>query len=277
MSFTVRAAKTVADCRQIEELERTIWGKPVGGVGAPLLIAIIKARGIVLLAFDDDTPIGFAFGFVGLTHNGKFKIASHQAGVLPEYRGQNVGYMLKQAQREAAIEQGFDLMTWTFDPLQSLNAWFNLRKLGVVSNTYIRNIYGELNDELNKGPTDRLSVDWWLTSPRVLDRAAGIAPTFNAHAPLLNPTTTSATGLLIPADSIETPTLPTFRLEIPADILALQRADVELGLTWKMYIRAVLEEAFRLGYTVMELIRAEGRFYYLLTQDVGSTKSPYHT
>jgi len=50
--------------------------------------------------------------------------------VLPKYRNSNIAYRLKIAQRNFALKQGIKLMTWTFDPLQSINAYFNIRKLG---------------------------------------------------------------------------------------------------------------------------------------------------
>ena len=98
------------------------------------------------------------------------KHGSHQLAVLPEFRRRGLGLELKLAQRDAVLSQGMtDWVTWTFDPLQRVNAIFNLERLGATSQTYIKNAYGELDDDLNIGlTTDRVQVDWDLTSPRVL-------------------------------------------------------------------------------------------------------------
>lgn len=63
---------------------------------------------------------------------------------------------------------GYDLITWTFDPLESRNAYLNLSKLNAVCSTYVENCYGEMDDSLNHGlPTDRLKAEWWITSSHV--------------------------------------------------------------------------------------------------------------
>ena len=78
--------------------------------------------------------VGFAYAVVGMK-DGQPMQWSHMAGVLPEFRG-GLGYRLKLAQRERALAQGLDLIEWTFDPLQAMNAHFNFAKLGgVATNT----------------------------------------------------------------------------------------------------------------------------------------------
>ncbi len=56
--------------------------------------------------------------------------------VLPEYRNAGLGRRLKLAQREDAIAKGFDLMEWTFDPMEIKNAYLNLGRLGVIVRRY---------------------------------------------------------------------------------------------------------------------------------------------
>src|SRR3970282_1162763 len=99
------------------------------------------------------------------------KHCSHMLAVLPEYRDQKIGYRLKLAQREAVHEQAVRLITWTYDPLESRNANLNINRLGGIVRTYKRNHYGEMQDGLNAGlPSDRLLVEWWITSNRVKQR-----------------------------------------------------------------------------------------------------------
>ena len=52
---------------------------------------------------------------------------------------------------------GYDLIEWTFDPLQAMNAHFNFAKLGGVVEEYAPNFYGESTSTLHRGtPTDRV-------------------------------------------------------------------------------------------------------------------------
>ena len=116
--------------------------------------------------------VGFAFSIVGVK-DGQPTQWSHMMGVLPEYRRQGLGRELKLAQRERALAGGFDLMEWTFDPLQALNAHLNFAKLGVVCDEYGVNIYGESSSALHRGtPTDRFVVQWNIarTARRAPDR-----------------------------------------------------------------------------------------------------------
>jgi predicted GNAT superfamily acetyltransferase len=69
------------------------------------------------------------------------------------------------------MAMGLDLVEWTFDPLQALNAHLNFRRLGVVVREYEENIYGESSSPLHRGsPTDRLVAEWWVASPHVTAR-----------------------------------------------------------------------------------------------------------
>jgi len=92
---------------------------------------------------------------------------SHMLGVLPEYRDSGAGRMLKLAQREDAVARGFELIEWTFDPLEIKNAYFNIEKLGAIIRRYLPNHYGITTSRLQGGlPTDRCVAEWHLNRPR---------------------------------------------------------------------------------------------------------------
>jgi predicted GNAT superfamily acetyltransferase len=265
MAISIRPSATIKDYEMIEWLQAEIWGS-LGIAPVHLLLTIAKEGGVVLLAFDDERPIGFAYGFLGLTENNQLKLASHQAGVLPAYQDHGVGYKLKLAQREAALAQNIKLITWTFDPLQGRNAHFNLRKLGAVCKTYIQNLYGDMDDDLNRGlPSDRFRVDWQLTTDHVIRRLSQqfIEPDL-AGVPILNPAALSAQGLLSPADHFDLPTERYSLVEIPADLIRLKVEAPDLALIWRLQTRQIFETAFSLGYTATDLLRRAGRNYYLL-------------
>ena len=113
--------------------------------------------------------VGFAYAVVGMK-SGKPMMWSHMAGVLPEFRG-GLGFRLKLAQRDRALAQGYDLIEWTFDPMQAMNAHFNFAKLGGVVEEYAPNFYGESTSALHRGtPTDRVVLSWKIAEPHVVRR-----------------------------------------------------------------------------------------------------------
>lgn len=256
MTISIRPIQTIAEYRACEALQRRVWAMPddLEVVPLHLLVTVHKDGGLLLGAFDGEELVGFVFGFLGRGQGGRFKHSSHMLGVAPEYRSSGIGYQLKLAQRESTLDQGLDLITWTYDPLQSRNAYLNIHKLGTMCRTYFRDYYGPMTDELNVGlPSDRFQVDWWVASKRVERRLAG-----EAEEPVLgsacqvNATGHTRGGLLTPgglADRLEAPIL---RVEIPADIQSIKSADPGLAREWRLAMRQVFETCFAAGYTVVE-------------------------
>src|SRR5215470_19990583 len=199
MAIEIRPVKTEVEYHAVERLQREIWGAPdIEIVSFEMLMTTHKNGGVTLGAFDivedEERMVGFVFGFAGLTADGRLKHCSHMAGALPGYRDRGVGHALKLKQREIVLAQGIDLITWTFDPLESRNARFNFHKLGATCGLYLRNLYGAMRDKLNAGlPSDRFQVDWRIASPRVEARLRGEAGVSSASAlmsegvPLVNP------------------------------------------------------------------------------------------
>src|SRR5713226_5030912 len=176
-AITVRPITDASGLHAVEELQRDVWGMPdLEVVPSHQLRAVVSAGGVLLGAFDEHTTlVGFCYGFIGL-RDGRLLFYSHMAGVHPGRQNRDIGFLLKRAQRQAALERGLDRMVWTYDPLQSLNAAFNLRKLGATAHRYYVDYYGEMPDAINRGvPSDRLEVDWWLRDPQVDAKLSGTA------------------------------------------------------------------------------------------------------
>ncbi len=275
MAIEIRPIETEDEYHAVEQLQRDIWGAPdIEILGFESLMIAHKNGGVMLGAFDtaakaggQERMIGFVFGFVGLTANGRLKHCSHIAGVLPAYRDRNVGYALKLKQRERVLAQGIDLITWTFDPLESRNARFNFHKLGATCQTYLRNLYGAMRDALNAGlPSDRFQVDWRIASPRVEarlrgeNRAASPSLLMADGVPLINPT---GDELPYPAGEAAVEAERAL-IQIPSDFQSLKAADKNLALEWRLHTRELFEEAFANGYTATDLLLEDGRSYYLL-------------
>ena len=271
MEVDIRSPNNISEYKQIEMLQVEIWGSRQDVVPAHLLLTVEKEGGIVLLACENETPIGFAFGFPALTADGKLKLASHQAGVLPAYQGAGWGYRLKLAQRVAALDRGFGLMTWTFDPLQGRNARLNLHKLAAVCNTYIPNLYGNMTDQLNKGlPSDRFRVDWWLKSNHVTRRLADKnleVPNWQDY-PLVSPVKRGTENLANDLDLHQLVSASPFCLiEIPQDLHQLKENKPDQAHGWRFFTREAFQQAFSAGYTAVDLLRHEGRNFYLLQKN----------
>ncbi|MGH9837805.1 MAG: GNAT family N-acetyltransferase [Blastocatellia bacterium] len=173
----IRDIERIPEMRAVELLQKEIWGMADLDV-TPLnqIVAAKSVGGILIGAFDGPVLVGFAYGFPGY-EDGQPTIHSHLLAVKPEYRNLELGYKLKLQQRAQALARGITRMTWTFDPLQSLNAHFNFGKLGVTAERYEINFYGEETSSfLHRAGTDRLWVSWLLESDRVRQRIEGQAP-----------------------------------------------------------------------------------------------------
>jgi hypothetical protein len=60
-----------------------------------------------------------------------------------------------------------NVMRWTFDPLQTRNASFNLEKLGAVADGFSWDFYGTMDDAQSLGDRgDRLWARWDLDGDR---------------------------------------------------------------------------------------------------------------
>jgi predicted GNAT superfamily acetyltransferase len=157
-------------------LQLEVWGYSDGDV-IPRRVFLVAQRigGQVLGAFDGDTIVGFAMALPGF-RDGHPYLHSHMLAVLSDYRNAGLGRRLKLAQREDAIARGFELMEWTFDPLEIKNAHLNIARLGAIARRYKPDFYGPSSSPLQGGlPTDRLYAEWWLRSPRVLSILGGDA------------------------------------------------------------------------------------------------------
>jgi predicted GNAT superfamily acetyltransferase len=260
----------------VEDLIRTVWpGDDLDVVPAHLLLAVAHNGGLVAGAFVGDRLAGFVFGFPGLiaTAEGyRVKQHSHSLGVHPDFRGRGLGFELKRFQWQVVRNQGIGHVTWTYDPLLSRNARLNIARLGAVCNTYLRDAYGELRDNLNAGlPSDRFHVDWWLDSPRVAARMAespcaqpGLLDYLRSGARPLNPS--GPAGIATPpneatADRWATDlegTPATLLMEIPTDFLSLKAAKPELALAWRLGTRAYFEVLFGNGFTATDFLYEPG-------------------
>lgn len=280
MPIEIRPLQTIPEYRLCEDLQRRVWAMPgdLEVVPLHLLLTVQRSGGLLLGAFDQDVLAGFVFGFPGFTEQGQTRHCSHMMGVDPAYQGMGVGYRLKLAQRDFALQQGLELVTWTYDPLESRNAYLNIHKLGALCRTYVRDFYGPLDDGLNAGlPTDRLQAEWWVASERVrlrlAEEAGRLAGLPAAQVNSLRPESTEnmAPGMLNrDADEL------LVQVEIPADYQSVRAADPRLAMKWRLETRQAFERHFDAGSMVVDFVSQPGelgrRCYYLLGRVPASVK-----
>jgi predicted GNAT superfamily acetyltransferase len=273
MDIAIRPVTEITGCEHFQKLEGIIWGAPlVDYVPTHIAITVIKNGGMILGAYADDGPaetggmVGLAFWWLGAAHDPadppgsplRLKACSHSVGVLPAWQGRGIGLRLKLAQRDAILAQGLtDWMTWTYDPLYRPNAVFNIHRLGATCRTYDRNVYGAMQDALNAGlPSDRCTVDWRLRSPAILQDATRPRPTpgWDPAALIVPPITNAPSGFARPVDQEIVLDGRPIAVPLPDDIAAIRRADVELALAWRLYLRHALETAFAAGYVMTDCV-----------------------
>jgi predicted GNAT superfamily acetyltransferase len=283
--IAIRPLASGSEFTQAEELQALIWGGgEVEVVPAHFMIALAHNGGLALGAFEGDRLVGVLIGFLGTDSASPERVAmarlkhcSHQLGVHPDYQDRGVGVMLKTAQRGFVLEQGIRLITWTYDPLLSRNAHVNIRRLGAVCRTYLREEYGNMRDAINMGiPSDRFQVDWWITSNRVQTRLSGarrpldLAHFLSAGAQEVNPASLGEDGLPRPCDAPMRPGGNLALVEIPPDFTALKERDLGLALAWRHHTRKIFESSFAEGYMVTDFIHLAGerhpRSFYALSQ-----------
>jgi predicted GNAT superfamily acetyltransferase len=286
LNIQIRLLDTAAQMSALETLQLEVWpGSKYDVVPLHLLVSIAGNGGLVIGAYDGDRLVGFVFGFPGLAlfeGEVKPKHCSHMTGVHPDYQGQGIGFALKQAQWQMVRHQGLDLITWTYDPLESRNAILNISKLGGICHTYKREIYGDMRDDLNIGlPSDRFQVDLWVNGPRATERIGkkprarlDLAHYLEGGISAINPTTVNDAGLPVPPDEpVQLPGSPEegreslIMVEIPAEFQQIKKEDQDLALVWRLHTRELFETLFDRGYLVTDALylpSTNARSFYIL-------------
>lgn len=221
------------------DLQRRIWGfEDADLVPAALFVVAQHTGGHAYCAFDGDKAVGFALAF-SADREGRRVWHSHMVGVLPEYQNRGIGRLLKLHQREQALCAGIPAIEWTFDPLETRNAYFNIARLGVIVREYIPDCYGSTTSPLHGSlPTDRLLARWVLNSPRVEAALADAPP--------------PATG----AGRIE--------IAIPARIHELKKSGPARTLEVQAGLRCRMTDLFAGGYAVTGFRRGPETCEYIL-------------
>ncbi|MGH2450511.1 MAG: GNAT family N-acetyltransferase [Candidatus Limnocylindria bacterium] len=267
MSVRVETVRDIVGCALTVPIQEEVWS---GDVIVPpqLMLAIVHNGGYVGLGYveGDDLPAGFVFGFLGI-YDYHFRHHSHMLAVRAAHRGTRLAVALKEAQRHHCLDQGIEIVAWTMDPLEALNARFNFAKLGTYAREYHRDFYGAMSDRLNAGlESDRLYVEWPIGHERTYRRLRG-----DDAPPALEDAEREEIAYLLRPDGDRPGTVmpPEGRshllVEIPRSFQELKARDIALARAWRLAAREAFEAVLSQGYAAVDFLRgADGRGAYLL-------------
>jgi len=247
-TIVIRDIESLEEMHEVEQLQREIWGVEDLEIYPALALKPQKEVGATLIgAFAEGRMVGFVFGFPGFL-DGETIIHSDMLGISPAYRSNNLGYLLKIAQRDAALALGVKRITWTFDPLQSRNAHFNFSKLGVIADRYYVDYYGVTSSFLHRYGTDRLWVTWLLdkevksTQPSDIEALPHLVRVGENLEPILNQDHITGAEVVV---------------EIPREL-------TEHHKLWRMATRDAFTRALDQGFIVRGFYNGK---YFLATDD----------
>lgn len=241
----IRPIESFEDIDKCMALQSATWSLPDIDQTPPRLFVVARHSGTPPLgAFDERGElVGFVHTLMG-RFAGALCFYSHMLAVDERYRDSGIGYRLKLAQRDQALAAGVPLVVWTFDPLQSRNAYFNLNKLGAIARRYVDNFYGEQHATVFDAGlgSDRLFAEWWVGSERVARALRGEAQRPPDHSALVT---------------------------IPREIASIKRTDHQSALLWRLRVREQFQSLFSRGLIAVGLERdtSEQTSRYLFSEE----------
>ncbi|MFS0781654.1 GNAT family N-acetyltransferase [Bacillus sp. 1P06AnD] len=257
MEHVIRIAQlgTIEELKSVQRLEELIWGN--GSTPLQQMLTAVKNGGMVLGLYADGILAGFQYSFTGFK-NGQVYLCSHLLGIHPEYRGKGFGKRLKWAQKEEASKKGYTLITWTYDPLESVNARLNISTLKAFSRTYVKDCYGDLGGILNHGlESDRFIVEW-LPDHRHI--GAEYLYTSKADPDLIQiGENTDGLPFLKTYDFLQfqasVDRCEPILVPIPANFQKLKKENIELAKQWRKQTRELFQYFFSAGYVACETMQ----------------------
>lgn len=264
IKVTVAPFRNAADYETCVDIQREVWRfEDIDIVPIPMLLIMDHLGGITLGAYNSlGEMVGFASSMLG-ADGGQILQHSHMLAVRSAYRNFDVGFKLKLAQRKEALKRKVRLITWTFDPLQPLNAYFTFGKLGAWANVYEENYYGETTSALHRGlPTDRFLARWDLEDPAVVRRIEEGPPARNLRkelkrCPVINELEDISPGMTRSTAVKLNCTSQRFLFEVPYNLPDIKSRNLGVALEWQGKMRQVFRSYFKKGYAATDFWVAE--------------------
>ncbi|MBV7331076.1 hypothetical protein KFU94_23130 [Chloroflexi bacterium TSY] len=263
--------------------QKAIWGSSDQFLYPTDLYSPDFVPGTALVARIEDQLAGFLFGFYKYDgtplpldwaeqFSGHLRIESQAMGVLPEYRGRRVGFLLKLMQAEQTRREGIGIINWTVDPLQFANAVLNFGLLRGIVFHHETNLY-PFHNKLNQVPASRFEITWLIASKRVpLLSNTSMGSIKRTIVDLAKRTDVER----IPFDWHGAPELVDgtyVAIEIPADWTALQRSDLQTALKWRTNTDRIFQSLLGIepGKYVITDVAWDGSRRYLFAERVSKS------
>jgi predicted GNAT superfamily acetyltransferase len=266
--FTFRELHEVRDLYPLVDLQQIIWDMSAAECVSPhTMRATTVNGGVVIGAYDAARVVGFCFGFPS-RRGDQVMLWSYITGVHPDYQDQGVGYQLKVEQRRWAKANGYDVIGWTYDPMQRRNANFNFNRLGVRVRRYYVDFYGEMADGLNAGlASDRFEAEWTVGGEPTPPSAgtAGTAGAAGAAGKADIPFLLREQDGRIVVDGVSLDAAMC-AVEIPFDLKALKRDHIEHAVEWQLAVRDGVQQALAAGFVVAGFVIQAPRCWYVLNR-----------
>ena len=274
MTISIDSLSGLADLQACEKAQAAILGRSTAGLpGISILRAISDSSGLILGARADSSsgsPLTGVLVDLAAEIDGFPSYVTIFHGVSAENRNRGIASKLRLAERKEGRRKGIGLVRWEMDPLRSTEAHIALNRLAAIGTSYARNIFGDSNDPPDHGlPTDRLRMEWWLESPRVislLDRKRP-APHLSLglhEMDVLTKTRSLSHGIRSLEGFRQSPQGPYVLAEIPVDLDAVRTYDLAVAHAWRTGIRELLELLLSNGYVVVGFVHEGGRSFHLL-------------
>ncbi|MDC3413777.1 GNAT family N-acetyltransferase [Aquibacillus sp. 3ASR75-11] len=243
--ITIKQITQLDEVKQVQQIEQLVW--QMNPIPFHQTYTAVNNGGILIGAYGGDEIIGFLYSFPGFK-GGDIYLCSHMLGIHPDYRTGGLGAKMKELQKDIALQMGYKLIIWTFDPLESVNTYLNLHKLGGIGGRYIENHYGKMNDVLNAGlPTDRFLVEWWIDSEHVAEPRDKSEKT-NLPTDAIEYTDK---GFPVIADTFD-PTAGAI-VPIPTQYQEIKKEDLQLAIDWRYKTRKWIQQLMADGYVAVDL------------------------
>lgn len=255
-NIEIRSLCEVKELEEVRALEAKIWGLD-DSIPIHQTLTAVKNGGLVLGAYHNGDLIGFQYSFPGFNGNSIY-LCSHVLATVPAFRNKGVGEKLKLVQKEEALKLGYNVITWTYDPLESVNGYLNIGKLGGSCSTYIPNCYGEMEDLLNKGiPSDRFLVRWHIGEQPSLDNFRNEMSVYLISEYSLLQWEVNGEGdpIITYVQSIPEDQRKNVLVPIPKNFRRIRERSLDAAVDWRMKTRDIFTNLFQQGWQVTGFIK----------------------
>ncbi|MBZ9535358.1 GNAT family N-acetyltransferase [Cytobacillus oceanisediminis] len=241
--YMIREVTAKDEIQMVVVFQDLIWGKK-NTMPFPFLVASLHNGGIIIGAFLKKELVGFCYGFPGF-HQNEVYLVSHMMAVKDKERNAGLGFKMKIKQKELALERGYKKIIWTFDPLESRNAFLNIAKLGGAVKTYYSDHYGIMDDELNSGlPSDRFLLEWSLKGKSVNN-----IPAEEQIQSIV--TWEMAADIPVPLFVVSISKKAEFyKVPVPNNIHTIKERDIAIAKKWRIMLRNACNHLFEMGYII---------------------------